>query len=145
MVHKVELIAPAGNMECARAAVANGADAVYFGLPRFNARMRADNFTEEDLPKLVQFLHEHRVRAFCTFNTLIFTGELPDAEKQLLLLDEAGVDVVIVQDLGLARLAKEMGVRMDIHASTQMTITSPEGIAFAARLGIKRAVLAREL
>jgi len=75
---KPELIAPAGNMECARAAVANGADAVYFGLPRFNARMRADNFTEEQLPELVRFLHEHRVRAFCTLNTLVFTDELAE-------------------------------------------------------------------
>ncbi len=132
-------------MECARAAVANGADAVYFGLPRFNARMRADNFTEKERPALVQFLHEHGVRAFCTLNTLIFSGELADAEKELLLLDEAGVDVVIVQDLGVARLAKELGVRMDVHASTQMTITSPEGVRFAARFGIKRVVLAREL
>lgn len=145
MAPKLELIAPAGNRECARAAVANGADAVYFGLPRFNARMRADNFSEGELPGLVQFLHDHGVRAFCTFNTLIFTGELADAEKQLVTLDRAGVDVIIVQDLGLARLARELGVRMDVHASTQMSITSPEGVQFAGRLGVKRVVLAREL
>ena len=144
MTRKPELIAPAGNMDCARAAVANGADAVYFGLQQFNARMRADNFTDEQLPGLVAFLHEHGVRAFCTFNTLIFTGELAEAEKQLLLLDRAGVDVVIVQDVGLAVLARQLGVRMDVHASTQMTITSPEGVQFAERLGIKRVVLARE-
>src|SRR5258706_654321 len=131
-------------MECARAAVANGANAVYFGLQRFNARMRADNFTEESLPELVAFLHSHNVRAFCTLNTLIFTDELPAAERELILLDQAGVDVVIVQDLGVASLARELGVRMDVHASTQMTITSPEGVAFADRLGIKRVVIARE-
>ncbi len=141
---KPELIAPAGNMECARAAVANGADAVYFGLPRFNARMRATNFTSEELPELVRFLHEHHVRAFCAFNVLIFSDELHDAEKQLIELDASGVDVVIVQDLGLARLASELGVRMAVHASTQMTITSPEGARFAQRLGIQRVVLARE-
>jgi putative protease len=141
---KPELIAPAGNMECARAAVANGADAVYFGLPRFNARMRADNFTEEQLPELVRFLHEHNVRAFCTLNTLIFADELADAERELILLDEGGVDAVLVQDLGVAVLARSLGVHMDVHASTQMTITSPEGAKFAARLGIKRIVLARE-
>ncbi|MGA2139699.1 MAG: U32 family peptidase [Verrucomicrobiia bacterium] len=141
---KPELIAPAGNIECARAAVANGADAVYFGLEKFNARMRADNFTEEQLPELVRFLHEHDVRAFCTVNTLIFTDELAEAERELMLLDAAGVDVVLVQDLGLAVLARELGVHMDVHASTQMTITSPEGAKFAARLGIKRVVLARE-
>jgi putative protease len=141
---KIELIAPAGNMECARAAVANGADAVYFGLEKFNARMRAENFTEEQLPGLVRFLHEHGLRAFCTVNTLIFTDELPAAERELMLLDAAGVDVIIVQDLGLAVLARELGVRMDVHASTQMTITSPEGAKFAGRLGVKRVVLARE-
>ena len=141
---RLELIAPAGNMECARAAVANGADAVYFGLEKFNARMRADNFTEEQLPGLVRFLHEHGFRAFCTVNTLIFTDELAEAERELMLLDEAGVDVIIVQDLGLAVLARELGVRMDVHASTQMTITSPEGAKFAGRLGVKRVVLARE-
>jgi putative protease len=141
---KPELIAPAGNMECARAAVANGADAVYFGLDRFNARMRADNFTEESLPEVVRFLREHNVRAFCTLNTLIFTDELPAVERELILLDQAGVDVVIVQDLGVAKLARELGVCMDVHASTQMTITSPEGVAFASRLGIKRVVIARE-
>jgi putative protease len=141
---KPELIAPAGNMECARAAVANGADAVYFGLEKFNARMRADNFTEKQLPELVRFLHEHDVRAFCTVNTLIFTDELAEAECELMLLDAAGVDIVLVQDVGLAVLARELGVHMDVHASTQMTITSPEGAKFAARLGIKRVVLARE-
>jgi putative protease len=140
----IELIAPAGNMECARAAVANGADAVYFGLDKFNARMRAENFTAEQLPGLVRFLHEHGLRAFCTVNTLIFTDELAEAERELMLLDEAGVDVIIVQDLGLAVLARELGVRMDVHASTQMTITSPEGAKFAGRLGVKRIVLARE-
>src|SRR6188508_2976547 len=93
-----ELLAPAGNMECARAAVANGADAIYFGLPRFNARLRADNFTEEQLPDLMRFLHEHGVRGFVAMNTLIFTGELEAAEQQLKLLEAAEVDAIIVQD-----------------------------------------------
>ncbi|HUJ12116.1 MAG TPA: U32 family peptidase [Verrucomicrobiae bacterium] len=141
---KPELIAPAGNMECARAAVANGADAVYFGLQRFNARMRADNFTEEQLPELVGFLHDHRVRAFCTLNTLVFTDELADAERELILLDDSDVDAVLIQDLGVAALARELKVRMELHASTQMTITSPEGMKFVGRLGIERVVLARE-
>ena len=100
---KPELLSPAGNWECARAAVANGADAIFFGMPRFNARLRADNFTEEDLPELMKFLHEHGVKGYVAFNTLIFTGELRDAEKQLRLLEDCGVDAVIVQDLGLAR------------------------------------------
>ena len=96
-------------MECARAAVANGADAVYFGLPRFNARMRADNFTAEQLPELVRFLHEHHVRAIAVLNILVFTNELADAEKELLALEAAGVDAVIVQDLGVAVIARQLG------------------------------------
>ncbi len=144
LVNKPELIAPAGNWECARAAVANEANAIYFGLPRFNARMRAENFTMDDLPVLVKFLHEHNVRALCTVNTLIFSDELAEAERTLLALDAAGVDAVIVQDLGLARLAAAMNVRFAVHASTQMTITSPEGARFASRLGMRRVVIARE-
>ena len=141
---KPELLAPAGNWDCARAAVANGANAVYFGLQQFNARQRADNFTDAQLPELMQFLHAHNVRGYAALNVLIFTHELPVAERQLIALDAAGVDAVLVQDLGLAVLAQKLGLRMEIHASTQMTITSPEGVAFAERLGIKRIVIARE-
>ncbi len=140
-----ELLSPAGNWDCARAAVANGADAIYFGMPRFNARLRADNFTEEDLPELMKFLHEHGVKGYVAFNTLIFTKELPDAETQLRLLEDSGVDAVIVQDLGLARMVKALTPKLRLHASTQMTITSPEGLEFAKQLNIDQAVLAREL
>lgn len=140
-----ELLSPAGNWECARAAVANGADAIFFGMPRFNARLRADNFTEEDLPALMTFLHQHGVKGYCAFNTLVFTSELPDAAAQLKLLEDAGVDAVIVQDLGLARMVKELAPNLRLHASTQMTITSPEGLEFAKKLDIDQAVLAREL
>jgi putative protease len=142
---KPELLAPAGDWECVRAAVANGADAVYFGLPAFNARMRATNFTAEELPMLMDFLHGHGVKGYVAFNTLIFTDELAAAEEQLLLLDRAGVDAAIVQDLGLVSLARELVPDFHLHASTQMTLTSPEGLAFAHRLGVTRAVLAREL
>jgi putative protease len=140
-----ELLSPAGNWECLRAAVANGANAVYFGLERFNARMRADNFRTETLPEVMAYLRRYNVRGFVTFNTLIFTDELHDAEKMLLELARAGVDAIIVQDLGLARLAREIAPRLELHASTQMTITSPEGLELARELGITRAVLAREL
>ncbi|MGJ8676034.1 MAG: peptidase U32 family protein [Akkermansiaceae bacterium] len=141
-----ELLSPAGNWDCARAAVANGADAIFFGLPKFNARLRADNFTEEDLPELMKFLHAHGVKGFVTMNTLIFTGEMEDAEQQLRLLDKSGVDAIIVQDLGLARLCRTVAPSIEIHASTQMTITSPEGLEFADQLyRLDRAVLSREL
>ena len=140
-----ELLAPAGGWDCVRAAVANGADAVYFGLPRFNARLRADNFTEEELPEVVAFCHRHGVKAYVAFNTLVFTGELEAAADYLRLLNRAGVDALIVQDVGLVRLARALVPELPIHASTQMTITSPEGARFATELGIGRVVLAREL
>jgi len=140
-----ELLAPVGNWDCLRAAVANGADAVFFGLPRFNARLRADNFTEEELPEVVRFCHQHGVKAYVTFNTLVFTDELPAAIDYLRLLNRTGVDALIVQDYGLAQIARRIVPELPIHASTQMTITSPEGVAFAETLGIKRVVLAREL
>jgi putative protease len=141
-----ELLAPAGNWDCARAAVANGADAIYFGLPRFNARMRADNFTDEDLPVLMDFLHRHGVKGFVAFNTLVFPSELPDAVAQIETMARAGVDAVIVQDLGVAKLVQEIAPEMELHASTQMTITSPEGMAFVdGFLNLDRAVLAREM
>jgi putative protease len=142
---KPELLAPAGDWDCAKAAVANGADAIYFGLPAFNARMRATNFTPEDLPKLMEFLHSHNVKGYVAFNVLIFTDELPAAEEELRLLARAGVDAAIVQDLGLVALAREAAPDLHIHASTQMTLTSPEGVAFARKLGVTQAVLAREL
>lgn len=141
-----ELLAPAGNWECARAAVANGADAIYFGMPRFNARMRADNFTEADLPELMSFLHDHGVRGFVAFNVLVFTDELEAAAEQIRIMAEAGVDAVIVQDLGLAKMVRAIAPGIELHASTQMTISSPEGLAFLDReFHLDRAVLAREL
>lgn len=141
-----ELLSPAGNWDCARAAVANGADAIFFGLPKFNARLRADNFTHEDLPELMKFLHAHGVKGFVTMNTLIFSSELEAAEAQLRYLDECEVDAIIVQDLGAAKLARHVAPNLEIHASTQMTITSPEGLEFIDSLyQLDRAVLSREL
>jgi len=145
MIRRPELLSPAGNWDCLRAAVANRADAIYFGLERFNARLRADNFHAEELPEIMGYLHRYGVRGFVTFNTLIFTDELQDAGHTLVQLEQAGVDAIIVQDLGLARLAREIAPDLELHASTQMTITSPEGLELARELGITRAVLAREL
>ncbi|GAB4175850.1 MAG: DUF3656 domain-containing protein [Terrimicrobiaceae bacterium] len=139
------MLAPAGDWECARAAVANGADAVYFGLPRFNARMRADNFSEDDVPALVSFLHAHGVKAYAALNVLIFPNELDEAIRELDVLNSAGVDAVIIQDVGLAVLSRRMFPALRVHASTQMTITSPEGVEFAASLGVSQVVLSREL
>src|ERR671925_1637574 len=96
-----ELLAPAGDWECARAAVENGADAIYFGLEKFNARMRAHNFTESDLPRLMEFLHGRGVKGYVTFNTLVFANEMADAEDYLRAIISAGVDAAIVQDVGV--------------------------------------------
>src|SRR5688500_11389665 len=103
-----ELLAPAGDWEAMRAAVANGADAVYFGLSNFNARHRAHNFTLEELPQVMSYLHGHNVKGFVTLNTLIFSDELPEALRFVAAVAEAGADAVIVQDLGLARLIHRM-------------------------------------
>src|ERR1700757_4074108 len=99
-----ELLAPAGDWEALRAAVANGADAVYFGLSNFNARHRATNFTLEELPEVMRYLHERGVRGYVAFNTLIFSDELADAVRFVKAIAKAGADAVIVQDLGLVRL-----------------------------------------
>ena len=101
-----ELLAPAGDWECAKAAVENGADAIYFGLERFNARMRAKNFTLADLPELMAFLHKRGVRGYVTFNTLVFTDELQDAALFIRSMVSAGVDAAIVQDLSLIHISE---------------------------------------
>ena len=139
-----ELLAPAGDWECARAAVENGADAIYFGLDRFNARMRADNFTEADLRPLMEFLHRRGVKGYVTLNTLVFQNELSEAEHYLRTMIAAGVDAVIVQDVGICQLIRRLSPDFPIHASTQMTITSARGVAFAGELGCRLVVLARE-
>ncbi|MFY9987309.1 MAG: DUF3656 domain-containing protein [Chthoniobacterales bacterium] len=140
-----ELLSPAGDWECLRAAVANGANAVYFGLPKFNARLRAHNFTLEELPGVMEYLHERNVRGYITFNTLILTDELAEAAAQLKAIAAAGADAIIVQDVGLVRLAQHLVPELELHASTQMTITSPEGLELMRQAGISRAVVAREL
>ena len=142
--HPPELLAPAGDWDCAKAAVENGADAIYFGLEKFNARMRAHNFTVADLPKLMEFLHRRGVKGYVTFNTLVFENELADAENYLRSIIAAGVDAAIVQDVGICRLIRSLSPDFPIHGSTQMTVTSASGVEFARELGCNLVVLARE-
>src|SRR6266446_3302536 len=124
-VHRIpELLAPAGDWDCAKAAVENGADAIYFGLDKFNARMRAQNFTEADLPKLLEFLHRRGVKGYVAFNTLVFEDEMAQAEQYLRAMITAGADAVIVQDVGVCRLVRQLSPDFPIHVSTQITITS---------------------
>lgn len=141
-----ELLAPAGDWECIRAAIENGADAVYFGLDvGFNARARAANFPLEDLPRLMATLHRRGLKGYTTLNTLVFTSELAQLEKVVVAVAEAGVDAVLVQDVGAALLMKQICPDLPLHASTQMTLTCAESVELAESLGIERVVLAREL
>jgi putative protease len=146
MPSALELLAPAGDEACARAAIANGADAVYFGLDvGFNARARAANISLDQLPRLVNLLHRHGVRAYATLNTLVFNDELPNFAHAGQACMNAGVDAVLVQDVGAARVLRTHCPSLPLHASTQMTLTSAECIALAEELGMERVVLAREL
>jgi len=141
-----ELLAPAGDHDCARAAIENGADAVYFGLDcGFNARARAANFALADLPGLMEMLHLRGLKGYATLNTLVFSDELAEFTQVLEAVAAAGVDAVLVQDVGAALRIREICPGLALHASTQMTLTSAETIALAERLGMERVVVAREL
>ncbi len=143
-----ELLAPAGDWPSAQAAVENGADAVYFGLATptcYNARARAKGITPEELPERMAWLHQRGVKGYVAVNTLVFPGEMEQVEPLLRRIADAGADAVIVQDLGVARLAAELCPDLPLHASTQMTLSSAEAIRMAAPLGIRRVILPREL
>jgi U32 family peptidase len=140
-----ELLAPAGSPEAFRAAVAAGADAIYLSGKRFGARKFAANFSEDDIEEAVRLAHTHSVRVYVTVNTLIHDRELAPALEYLVWLYETGVDAVLVQDTGLAALAREMVPGLTLHASTQMTIHNAAGVRWAADHGLSRVVLAREL
>ncbi|MDR3233901.1 MAG: U32 family peptidase [Planctomycetaceae bacterium] len=143
-----ELLAPAGSEQGLRAAVESGADAVYFGLAppdNFNARNRSGGFPLENLADVFRTLHKQGVRGYITLNTLIHYGELCQIETILEKIADADADAVIVQDLGVAKLAQAVCSDLPIHASTQMSLTSAASIEKVRELGIKRAVLPREL
>jgi putative protease len=141
---KPEIMSPAGHWPQLHAAVEAGADAVYFGLTHFTARAKV-GFTLEELPDVMRTLHRRGVRGYVTFNTLVFDHEVDEAARSLARIAAAGADAVIVQDVGIAQLAAEIAPGMEVHGSTQMSITSAEGIALAQRFGVSRVVLAREL
>lgn len=140
-----ELLAPAGHWDALHAAIENGADAVYFGVDAHNARARAANFPRETLPEIMKALHQQGVKGYLTLNTLIFPSEMNDAVDLVQMAATSGVDALIVQDVGLARLAKSICPELPIHASTQMTVSSAAGVRQARRLGCERVILAREL
>ena len=141
----MELLAPAGSMEALRAAVCNGADAVYLGADTFNARMNARNFSAADLQEAVVYCHVRGVKVHLTLNTLVLDREMPRAAELIRMAASCGVDAFIVQDLGMVSLCRQLAPDVPIHASTQMSIHSLEGVLEGAALGCSRVVLAREL
>jgi putative protease len=137
-------MSPAGYWPQLRAAVEAGADSVYFGLKHFSARAKV-GFDLSELPEVMRTLHKRGVRGFLTFNTLIFENEIEEAAKTIAAIAEAGTDALIVQDLGITKLAHEIAPDLELHASTQMSITNAEGVEFARNFGVSRVTLAREL
>lgn len=142
---KPEVLAPAGDRSAMEAAVRAGADAVYFGLQGFNARARATNFDVAQLRETLGWLHDHGVKGYITLNTLVFDEELEAVERAVRACAEAGADAIIVQDLGVAKLAHAIAPDLPIHASTQMTCTDASSVELAKELGASRVILAREL
>lgn len=140
-----EILAPAGDEASLEAAIAGGADAVYFGLQGFNARARAKNFDESALGATLQKLHAHGVKGYVTLNTLVFDDELAAVEHAIRACAAAGVDAIIVQDVAVAKIAARVAPGLPVHASTQMTCTDGGAVALAKELGAKRVILAREL
>ena len=137
-------MSPAGHWPQLRAAVEAGADAVYFGLQHFSARAKV-GFTLAELPEVMKMLHGRGVRGYLTFNTLVFEHELGEAARAIAAAAKAGVDALIVQDVGILRLARAVAPDLQLHASTQMSITDAAGVEFARDLGVERVTLAREL
>lgn len=140
-----ELLAPTGSMESLKAALNAGADAVYLGGKQFSARYYAANFNRWELKEAVDYAHLRGVKVYVTLNTLIKDCELEDVAEYLFLLYKIGVDAVLVQDVGVAAMARELFPDLNLHASTQMTIHNLEGVLWALKSGFKRVVLAREL
>ena len=141
----LELLAPAGSMEALRAAVQNGANAVYLGCGAFNARQSAKNFTPQMLTEAVKYCHIRGVAVHLTLNTLVSDRELPQVEQLIRHAAASGVDAFIVQDLGVVRLCRQIAPHVQIHGSTQMTVHSLPGVQLCAALGMTRVVLSREL
>jgi len=137
-------MSPAGYWPQLQAAIEAGADAVYFGLTHFTARAKV-GFPVEELPAAIRTLHQRGVKGFITFNTLIFENELPEAARTIAEIADSGADAIIVQDPAILKLARQIAPQLELHASTQMSITDAAGVEFARSLGAARVTLAREL
>ncbi len=141
---KIELLCPAGNMESAKAAIQMGADAIYLGMQKFNARANAGNFSDEQLKECIQYAHLLGVKVFLTSNTLVHEDETELALEQIEIAYKLGIDAVILQDLGLASLVHSRLPNLPMHASTQLTIYNREGALAMKAMGFSRVILARE-
>ena len=137
-------MSPAGYWPQLHAAIEAGADSVYFGLKHFTARAKV-GFTLAELPEVFRTLHQRGVKGFLTFNTLIFEHELPEAARAIAAIAESGADALIIQDVTAMRLARRIAPDVELHASTQMSVTNAEGVRAAQALGATRVTLAREL
>ena len=145
MKKQVELLSPVGDFECLVSAVQNGADAVYFGANKFNARINSKNFSNEELKKAIEYAKLRNVKTYLTLNTLIKNDEFEESAMLIKYAYESGIDGIIMQDLGLAKFAIDNFPDLEIHASTQMTAHNVEGVKKLKELGFKRVVLSREL
>lgn len=140
-----ELLAPAGNLEILKGVIESGADAVYVGGSMFGARAYANNFTEEELLEAIDFAHLRGVKVYLTVNTLIKNSEFSKLYDYLLVYYKRGLDAVIVQDIGVVKAIHEYFPSMEIHTSTQMTVTGADGVRFLSQFGVTRVVMAREI
>ena len=140
-----ELLAPAGSLEILKGVIESGADAVYVGGSMFGARAYANNFTEEELLEAIDFAHLRGVKVYLTVNTLIKNSELSKLYDYLLVYYKRGLDAVIVQDIGVVKAIHEYFPSMEIHTSTQMTVTGADGVRFLSQFGVTRVVMAREV
>ncbi len=144
-MNKIELLAPVGDWDCLKAAVQNGADCVYFGVSKFNARIFATNLTNENMKQAIEYCKIRNVKTNLTLNTLIKNSEFESAILLAKEAYEAGIDAIIVQDLGLAKFLIDHFPYLPVHASTQMTAHNLQGVIELEKLGFKRVVLSREL
>lgn len=141
---KIELLAPAGNMECLKAAVMAGCDAVYLGGDHFGARAFSKNFSREEIVTAIKYCHLYGVRVYVTVNTLVYDNEVDDFLNYIEFIHKNNVDAIIIQDLGMFDLVRKTFPKLEIHASTQMHIHNLDGVKLMEKLGMKRVVLARE-
>ena len=138
---KIELLLPAGNLDNLRAAVNNGADAVYLGMSKFNARMGADNFNENNISSIIKYCHDRNVKVYVTFNTLIKNTEIKDWLKQISIVNSAKADAIIIQDVCMIEILKKNFPKLPIHLSTQSAMMNSQSIP----KGVERVILPREL